>query len=154
YFLDGDLEAAGEAATAASRRAYDGDLGWETLDLIALEGLLAHGRGEWFTRLRTELRRTRDVPDLASAVFDSHLCVAEYLRYGPTPYEEVIELAESLRETSERAGALRAVAFAGALIGEAALLAGDLDLAERELREAADLHHAIEATSGEAHCLQ
>ena len=30
-------------------------------------------------------------------VFDSHLCVAEYLLYGPTPYTEVVALAEQLR---------------------------------------------------------
>jgi len=104
--------------------------------------------------LRTELQRTRDDPGLATVVFDSHLCVAEYLLYGPTPYDEVIALAEALRTTAERAGARRAVAFTGALIGEAALLHGDLDLAERELSTGADLHRAIGASAGEAHCLQ
>ena len=49
---------------------------------------------------------------------------------------------------------LRAVAFATALRGEAALLSGDLDLAERELREAVDLHHDIGSPAGEAHSLQ
>jgi tetratricopeptide (TPR) repeat protein len=104
--------------------------------------------------LRRELQRTRDDPGSATALFDSHLCVAEYLLYGPTPYAEVIELATDLRATAERAGARRAVAFAGALLGEAALLRGDLDLAERELGDAAELHREIGATAGEAHCLQ
>ncbi len=40
----------------------------------------------------------------------------------------------SLRETAHRAGALRAVAFAAALIGEAALLAGDLDTGRTRAR--------------------
>jgi len=53
-----------------------------------------------------------------------------------------------------RAGALRAVGFATVLIGEAALLNGDLDLAERELTDAVDLHREIGATMGEAHSLQ
>jgi hypothetical protein len=74
--------------------------------------------------------RTRDDPGLATNVFDPHLRVAEYLLYGPTPYVEVIDLAHGLRRTAHDAGALRAVAFASALAGEAALLAGDLDLAE------------------------
>jgi tetratricopeptide (TPR) repeat protein len=87
-------------------------------------------------------------------VFDSHLCVAEYLLYGPTPYERVIELARALRETAQRAGVLRAVAFATALLGEAALLSGDLDLAETELAEAIDLHSDIDARTGQAHCMQ
>ena len=55
---------------------------------------------------------------------------------------------------SDRAGALRGVAFARALIGEAALLKGDLDRAERELVEAVDLHRDIDAPAGEAHSLQ
>ena len=88
---------------------------------------------------------------MAVAVFDSHLCVAEYVLYGPTPYEEVTSLARALRGTAERAGALRAVAFATVLIGEAALLNGDLDLAERELTDAVDLHREIGGTMGEAH---
>ena len=50
--------------------------------------------------------------------------------------------------------ALRGVAFATALIGEATLLMGDLSTAEPELTEAAELHHDIDAPSGEAHCLQ
>ena len=64
---------------------------------------------------------------LATALFDAHLCVAEYLLYGPVPYDEVIDEAEDLRRRATRAGALRGVAFATALIGEAALLMGDLD---------------------------
>ena len=48
-------------------------------------GPLAHQRGEWFDRMRVELRRTRDVPEVANAVFDGYLCPAEYLLYGPTP---------------------------------------------------------------------
>ena len=41
------------------------------------------------------------------------------------------------------AGALRAAAFASALIGEAALLSGDLELAAAELTEASDLHRDL-----------
>ena len=66
----------------------------------------------------------------------------------------MIALALELRQRSERAGALRGVAFATALIGEAALLKGDLERAERELLEAADLHRETDAPSGEAHSLQ
>jgi tetratricopeptide (TPR) repeat protein len=154
HHLRGDVDAAWEDTVAASRRARDGDLSWQTLDLVALQGLLAHERGEWFEQLRLELRRTRDVPDLAVAVFDSHLCVAEYLLYGPTPYDEVVELATSLRTIADRSGVLRAVAFADALLGEAALLAGDIETAERELTSAIDLHREIGAGAGEAHSLQ
>ena len=87
-------------------------------------------------------------------MFDSHLCVAEFLLYGPTPYAEVLALGATLRESARRSGVLRAVAFATALRGEAALLSGDLALAESELTEATQLHHDIASTAGEAHSLQ
>ncbi len=98
-----------------------------------------------------ELRAGAQRPDLARSMFDSHLCVAEFLLYGPTPYAEVLALAATLRESARRSGVLRAVAFATALRGEAALLSGDLTLAEAELTEAAELHHDIGSTAGEAH---
>ena len=123
-------------------------------DLIGLQGLIAHNRGEWFERLRAELRHGADQPALAARIFDSHLCVAEYLLYGPTPYPEVLELANTLQVTAERSGVLRAVGFAVALRGETALLMGDLQAAETDLREAADLHHDIGSSAGEAHSLQ
>jgi len=87
-------------------------------------------------------------------MFDSHLCVAEFLLYGPTPYAEVLALGATLRESARRSGVLRAVAFATALRGEAALLSGDLALAESELTEATQLHHDIGSIAGESHSLQ
>jgi tetratricopeptide (TPR) repeat protein len=153
--MRGDVEAAATAATEARRLlTLGGPVDLRLFDLVTLQGLLAHYRGEWFQRLRVELRTGAERPDLAGRLFDSHLCVAEYLLYGPTPYDEVLELAAQLRRTAERAGVLRGVAFAVALRGEAALLKGDLDLAESELTEAADLHHALEAPAGESVCLQ
>ena len=127
---------------------------WQLVDLVSLQGLIAHQRGEWFERFRVEMRRTRGKETLAVAVFDAHLCVAEYLLYGPVPYAEVIAEAQELRRRATQAGALRGVAFATALIGEAALLMGDLDLAERELTESVELHRDIDAAAGEAHSLQ
>jgi tetratricopeptide (TPR) repeat protein len=153
-FYRNDFVAAEAAAAEARHRIALGATSWCLFDLITLQGLLAHYRGEWFQRLRTELRTGMARPDLAVGLFDSHLCVAEYLLYGPTPYDEVLALAGGLRDTAERAGVLRAVAFALALRGEAALLKGDLDLANTELRAAADLHHDLESPAGEAHSLQ
>ena len=74
--------------------------------------------------------------------------------YGPTPYAEVLALAATLRESARRSGVLRAVAFATALRGEAALLSGDVPLAEAELTEAAELHRDIGSTAGEGHSLE
>jgi DNA-binding SARP family transcriptional activator len=154
-YFTGNLAAAEAAADEARRRLALADLAdWRLYDLITLQGLIAHLRGEWFSRLAVELRASADRPDLARAMFDSHLCVGEYLLYGPTPYEEVLALAAKLRASARRSGVLRAVAFATALRGEAALLSGDLTLADTELTEAAELHHDIGSTAGEAHSLQ
>ena len=86
-----DFAAADEAADEARRRIGRGEGGsWRLFDLIALQGLLAHHRGEWFQRLRVELRSGIRRPDLVAGIFDSHLCVAEFLLYGPTPYADVL----------------------------------------------------------------
>lgn len=153
-YFTGEIEAAWEAASAARRVLLTPEDPWHYVDLVALQGLIAHQRGEWFERFRLELRRTQGNAGLATALFDAHLCVAEYLLYGPVPYDEVIEQAEALRRRASHFGALRGVAFATALIGEAALLKGDLELAERELQEALDLHRDADASAGEAHSLQ
>ena len=153
-FFSADFDGAVAVADEARRRVLGGDQTWQVLDLVSLEGLIAHQRGEWFDRMRGELRRTRDVPAVANALFDGYLCPAEYLLYGPTPYADVIATARGLRDTALRSGALRAVAFATALIGEAAVLSGDLELAAGELQEAVELHHDLGAGAGEAHCLQ
>jgi DNA-binding SARP family transcriptional activator len=153
-FFAGDLDSAWEIAhegSAATGPTIDPAAFFE---LITLQGMVAHARGEWFDSFRSELRRSRGRQRLATTLFEAHLCVAEYVLYGPEPYHEVIEDAEDLLAAAERAGALRGVAFARALIGEASLLMGDLTRAERELSEAAELHHDTEAPAGEAHSLQ
>jgi tetratricopeptide (TPR) repeat protein len=116
--------------------------------------MIAHHRGKWFDRLRSELRATAENPHLASVVFDSHLCVAEYLLYGQTPYDEVVALTRQLREQAERAGARRGVAFAVTVAGEAALLAGNLEAARTDLAEALALHAGMGADTGTALVLQ
>jgi DNA-binding winged helix-turn-helix (wHTH) protein/tetratricopeptide (TPR) repeat protein len=149
-----DLDAAEAALEAARPMALTPGAPDRLLSVITLQGMIAHNRGQWSDRLRRELRATSENPGLAATVFDSHLCVAEYLLYGPTPYDEVVALADGLREQAERAGARRGVAFAVTVAGEAALLAGDLDLARARLAEAVDLHVVLGADTGTAHTLQ
>ncbi|MGD9704876.1 MAG: AAA family ATPase [Acidimicrobiia bacterium] len=153
-FFTSDFEMAREASEGATKRVLLGERNWKVLDLVALQGLLAHLSGNWFDRMRLELRRTRENPEIANAIFDGYLCPAEYLLYGSTPYAEVIAVARDLQTTAKRSGALRAAAFASALIGEAALLSGDLEIAAAELREARDLHRDLGSAAGEAHSLQ
>lgn len=153
-FFASDFDTAQSAADEAQKLVLAGGRDWKVLDLIALQGLLAHRSGSWFDRMGIELQRTMENPEIANAIFDGYLCPAEYLLYGPTPYAEVIDVARHLQATARRSGALRAAAFASALIGEAALLSGDLQLAGSELAEAGDLHRAVGSPAGEAHSLQ
>ena len=153
YFSD-DLDSADAAVQAARTMALAPGAPNRLLDVITLQGMIAHNRGMWFDRLRRELRATTENAQLAATVFDSHLCVAEYLLYGPTPYAEVTALTRQLREQAERTGARRGVAFAMTVAGEAALLAGDLDAARADLTEAAALHAEMGADTGTAHTLQ
>ena len=153
-YFSGDLDGADTAVEAARALALRPGAPDRLLDVVSLQGMIAHNRGEWFDRLRRELRGTSENPQLASTVFDSHLCVAEYLLYGTTPYQEVVALAHQLREQAERAGARRGVAFAVTVAGEAALLAGDLDAARADLSEAVALHVEMAADTGTAHTLQ
>ncbi len=153
-FFAGDMDSAWQIANTGSALMQPPIDQTAFLDLVTLQGLIAHSRGEWFERFRLELGRTRGRQRLVASLFDAHLCVAEYVLYGPEPYQEVIDDAEDLLAQAERVGALRAVAFARALIGEAAMLMGDLERAERELGEAVELHHDTDAPAGEAHSLQ
>ncbi len=155
HLFAGDLDGAQHSADEARRRiAISPRASAAAFELVTFDGLLAHRSGKWFHRLRQALRRGAEQPDLATGLFDSHLCVAEYLLYGPTPYEEIRELAHNLRESARRSGVTRAVAFAAALGGEAALLAGDLEVARRELEEAVALHRQTTSMLGEAHSMQ
>ncbi|MCA1835178.1 MAG: SARP family transcriptional regulator, partial [Actinobacteria bacterium] len=153
-FFTADFQTAQTAVDEAQRLVLAGERNWMVLDLVSLQALLAHRSGSWFDRMRWELRRTRDSPEIAHTVFDGYLCAAEYMLYGPTPYADVVDLARDLQATARRSGALRAEAFASALTGEATLLSGNLGRAAAELSVARDLHHEIGSAAGEAHSLQ
>jgi DNA-binding SARP family transcriptional activator/tetratricopeptide (TPR) repeat protein len=153
-FFTSDFDVAQSASEEAQRLILAGERNWQVLDLVALQAMLAHRSGSWFDRMRTEIRQTKENPEIAHAIFDGYLCPAEYLLYGQTPYAEVISVARDLQATARRSGALRADAFASALAGEAALLSGDLEQAAIELTEASDLHRDLGSAAGEAHSLQ
>ena len=78
-YFRGDIDGAGEVADqVGGLMRPDGDT-WQRLDLLTLQALIAHHRGELFSRLLLELRRAHDSPALASTVFDPYLCVVEFL---------------------------------------------------------------------------
>jgi tetratricopeptide (TPR) repeat protein len=153
YFA-GDIDLAEATVEEARHAAITRGTPGQMLDAITLQGLVAHSRGEWFDRLLREMRAAGEDTALATTVFDSHLCVAEYLLYGPTPYAEVVDLAERLRDRAVEVGARPAAAFATLVAGEASLLSGDLVAARTQLSDAIEQHIALGADSGTAHALQ
>jgi len=152
--LQGDLDRAEVLADGARAFALTPGAPAAMLDVIALQGMIAHARGEWFDQLRRELRFAADSRELASTVFDSHVCVAQYLLYGPSDLGEVVALATELRETADARGSRPAAGFALTLEGEARMLGGDLDAARDALVRSVELHAAIGADTGHAHALQ
>ena len=83
-------------------------------------------------------------------MFDGQLCVTERMLYGGLPNAEIIAFADGLAEEAQRIGAARGHAFALTLRGEAMILAGRLEEADRDFAEGARLHSSIGACAGEA----
>jgi hypothetical protein len=120
------------------------------LDATWAHALAAHAKGELPARLREYLHATHDLPELATRVFDGQLCVTERMLYGGLPNDEIIAFADSLATEAQRIGAARGHAFALTLRGEAGILAGRLDEADRDFAEGARLHGRIGAVAGES----
>ncbi|HYF25497.1 MAG TPA: AAA family ATPase [Baekduia sp.] len=145
-----DAETASAKAQEAHALAVElGDPG-AILDATWAHALAAHAKGELPVRLREYLRAAHDLPELATRLFDGQLCVTERMLYGGMPNEEIIAFAESLATEAQRLGAARGHAFALTLRGEAEILAGRLDDADRHFAEGARLHSGIRAVAGEA----
>jgi len=114
----------------------------------------AHARGDLHGSVWADLKETSHLPNLATRVFDGHLCITQRFLYGSRPYADVIAFADSLSAEAQRLGAARGHAFAVTLRGEARLLSGQLDAAEQDLIAGGRLHRAIGGATGEALSLQ
>ena len=145
-----DAGTAAAKAQEAHRLAVELGEPGAILDATWAHALAAHAKGELPARLREYLRATHDLPELATRVFDGQLCVTERMLYGGLPNDEIIAFADSLAAEAQRIGAARGHAFARTLRGEAAILAGRLDEADRDFAEGARLHGRIGAVAGEA----
>jgi len=147
-YADADTAAA-KAQEAHTLAVELGDPG-SILDATWAQALAAHAKGALPARLREYLRATQDLPELATRVFDGQLCVTERMLYGGLPNDEIIAFADALAAEAQRIGAARGHAFALTLRGEASILAGRLDEADRDFAEGARLHGQIGAIAGEA----
>jgi len=133
---DEDLAGAQTAAEEARSLASDAGLVGVAAEASGLLGMVSHSRGQLWDRVRSDVLDTARNPGLAGSVFDAYLCLVEFSLYGAEPYEEIADFARELRASADRAGAVRGAAFATTVLGEAELLSGQLDEAEKHLREA------------------
>jgi hypothetical protein len=148
WYADADTAAA-KAAEAHELAVRLDDPG-AILDATWAQALASHAKGELPARLRQYLRSTHELPELATRVFDGQLCVTERMLFGGLPNDEIIAFADALAVEAERLGAARGHAFALTLRGEAEILAGRLDEADRDFAAGARLHGRIGAVAGEA----
>lgn len=144
----GDVDAA--RACAHDARVLADDLGVRDLALVDLEAMVAHADGAWARQIEWQLGELWDAPEVAERVFDGYLCVSEYILHAGDPREQIEDFASRVRTRSARAGARRGEAFATTVLGETALLAGDLAAARARLVEAARLNREVGSSGGEA----
>ena len=140
----GDWEDARRLAAEAERLAPDPGR------LATLRGMLAHVDGGWEQHSRRQLTQVWDSPELAGRVFDSYLCVTEYVLTAGDPYDRVAGFAKRLRAQAHQAGARRGEAFAATVLGETELFIGNLEAARAHLLDAARLSRDLGAVGGES----
>jgi DNA-binding SARP family transcriptional activator len=151
----GDLDEAERTAEEARSLAIEANLGREMGEASAILGIVANMRGRWKELFRSEfIASVRRSPEIASFVFDAHLCLAEFCLCGPTPYEEIVAYARELLDIAEEAGSMQGRALAELLLGEADLFSDRLDAAEEHLEAAARLHEEAAAPSGRIMAMQ
>ncbi|MDN5857439.1 MAG: AAA family ATPase [Pseudonocardia sp.] len=143
--FDDAARAAGECVALAADSGRQEHL----LAAAFLQAIAAHSRGGWAGQFRTDLADPRLDGVLAGALSDAHLCASEMYLFSEGP-GDIAAVAARLRDAAARAGAARGEAFATTLLGEAVLLAGDLDAAEAHLLDGARQHRALRAAAGEA----
>lgn len=112
-------------------------------------------RGHWKELLHAEFVSSLGrSPEVASSVFDPHLCLAEFCLCSPTGYEEIIGYAHEVLAVATKAGSIQGRAFAELLVGEANLFSDRIVAAEEHLTAALALHEQASAPSGQLLALQ
>ena len=138
------------AARKARELALDAGLGRELGEACAVLGVQANMRGVWLETFRAEVLDSFErYPALAGHVFDAHLCLAEHCLAGPGGRTLIRKCAEDLRRTAVAAGSAQGEALAALLAGELELAQGNLEAASTLLESAATQHAAVGAVAGQ-----
>lgn len=152
-WFQGQFETAGKTNDEALELAKQTGKLVELAESMLTRGGVAHSLGRWDDQLRTDLLAPHS-PEVLSALHDGHLCAAEIHLYGGQPYEQIATFARDLQAEAERIGAKRAALFGQCLLGETALLTGDLALADTLLDQVATVSLELGARGVAALALQ
>ena len=147
----GDIAEAERAAEEARAIALDAGLGRELGEAAVILAEVAMAQGRWRERFAEELAESmRMRAKMEPIVYDAHLCFAEYFLYAPEGYHAAAEFARQMMKIAEDAGSATGAALALLMLGEAELLAGQLDEAEEHLKGAAEANDREGCISGAA----
>ena len=153
-YFTGDVDAAWEIANEAARCCLSPDDPWQFVDLVTLQGLVAHQRGEWFERFRHGAAPHAGQATAWRPRSSTRTCASPST--CSTVRSRTTRSSSRPRTCCRRpthAGALRGVAFARAdRRGRPAH--GRPRAGGARAAEAVELHRDVDATAGEAHCLQ
>jgi DNA-binding SARP family transcriptional activator len=150
-----ELEDAERRARDALELALAAELGHELGEASSLLALITYARGTWREAFRDEFSASLNKGTaLAMAVYDAHLCFAEYYMYGPEGPEGAESYARELLSTATAAGSEAGEAMARLLLGELLLLVGRTEPAEKELRRAMEMYASIGSLSGQSISLE
>lgn len=151
----GQLEDSARTAGRARSLAIDAHLGRETGEASAILGILANMRGEWRAAFRADFEDSvQREPQVASFVFDAHICLAEFALCGPNGHEQFADLATELSSSAQQHRSIQGEAIGALLAGEISLFSGRLDEARTRLTLALQLYEDAGATSGQVLSMQ
>ena len=147
----GDIPEAERAAAEVRAIALDAGLGRELGEAAVILAKVAMAQGRWREQFAQELAESmRMRSNMEPIVYDAHLCIAEYYLAGPDGYDAAAEFARQMMRIADDAGSATGAALALLMLGEAELLAGRLDEAEEDLKEAAEANDREGCISGAA----
>ncbi len=149
HLQSGAFDKAAELARETRAQALAAGLAREVGEAGAVLGLTAHMQGRWRELFREEfIEWVRTGDPFVPAVFDGHLCLAEFCLCDARGHVAIGESARELLTVAEAAGSAAGKALACLILGELERCAGNLDEAERLLELSERLHVEADAASG------
>ena len=149
HLQSGEFDKAAEIARQTRDLAIEANLGREVGEASALLGLTAKMQDRWTELFRSEfIEWVQTRPTVVRHVFDGHLCLSEFCLCSASGHSQIATLAAELHAVAREEHSSAGNGLACLLLGEVALFSGDLDKAERLLKEAETLLLEADAVSG------